>query len=142
MELTLLLLDVLYSAMIKLGRVDELPTNIRICIRLNTQRIESDVRTYHAMRDELVQKYGEIGSDGRTSISPTSDKWEEFQKEYLPLNNQKVTCNFVALPCTYTSLLEKLLECETVNDANLSSAEIDLLSVICKVKDNKEESIA
>ena len=141
MELTLLLLDVLYSAMTKLGRVDELPTNFRICIRLNIQRIESDVRAYHTMRDELVQKYGEVSEDGRTSIAPTSRRWEKFQKEYVPLNNQKVTCNFVTLPCTYISLLEQLLECKTINDANLSSAEMDLLSVICKVEDNKAESI-
>lgn len=132
MDLSLLTADALFTALVKINRIDEISTSIKICTKLNMRRLQNDVRSYREMRDELVKKYGESDEKGGMRITSQSEQWGNFQKEYEPLNNQTITCDLIKFSCTYTELLEILLKCNNIDNLNLSSPEIEVLELICK----------
>lgn len=130
MKITLGVEDILYNTLSKLGSLT-LPFTIQTCIKLNLNRLLSDMQTFTESKNELLKKYG-TEKDGVVSINPNAETWDDFYKEYVPLVSQEVDFNAVKCIYTHEELLEHLMTCEGIDQVNISAQEIDVLALICK----------
>lgn len=125
--------EILYFSIFKLTAVEKIPSNLKLCININLNRIRIDVLEFIKQKNAIIKMYGEKKKDGYASISRSSDNWEIFKKEYDQLLEQEVDFNLVKCAYTFDELRDCLLECgKDLDVIELTFDEIDILKTICK----------
>lgn len=127
MKIKLGVAEILCISIAKLTQL-ELKASFNIRLKMILNRLQSDVDLFTKQRIELINTYGEDGA-----ISPASENWDQFIKEYAPITDMETEVDIKILPVTYLELLEMLDEFgEKLDSLNLTNDEITVLTLICK----------
>lgn len=138
MKMTMHIAEILYSSLIKMTAVEKLPSNLKLCININLNRIRTDILEFIKQKNAIIIKYGEKGENGHASISKSSKNWRIFEKEYAQLLEQEAEFNIVKCAYTFDELRDCLLKCgKDLDVVNLTFDEIDILQTICKFENER-----
>lgn len=73
----------------------EIPSNIKYRMSRLLLKLGAEVETYSKTRNELIEKFGSKGEDGRIGIKPESPEFELFTKEHETILSENVEINGV-----------------------------------------------
>ena len=135
MKLQMGIAEILYLALLKLAAIPSTPSSMKLCAKINTNRLGADVTEFTKQKNELLSKYGKKNDSGNFAIAPNDQNWKDFMGEYEPLIKQEADFNIATCAYNQDEFYEMLFGLgKDVDAVNLSMDEIDILKLICKTE--------